>query len=79
MISDVLTSSARESLSPAILELCEATRVLKVRLHPYKARQEEQGHAASCVECPQTLQHELHVGMIRCSLPSVDQLLSVLC
>ena len=27
------TSSAKESRSPAILELCDATRVLKVRLH----------------------------------------------
>jgi hypothetical protein len=27
------TSSAKESRSPAILELCDATRVLRVRLH----------------------------------------------
>ena len=47
-----LTSSAKESLSPAILELCEATLELSVRLHGHIRRQAEEDSSERGIDTP---------------------------
>ena len=73
-----LTSSAKESLSPAILELCEATLELSVRLHRHIRRQAEQGTSEQVIDTPlRRLTTDVR-GEIKLGLPPVYQLFCIL-